>query len=76
MQIFRLKERILGEESFTVGICCKQFQNTANSDPHPPDTRLAATLTRFDRYSIKDGFHLLSLDYAYRRKQPCRFQSA
>ncbi len=76
MQIFRLEKRILGEKSLTVGIRCKQFQNTANSDPHPPNARFAATLTRFDCYSIKGGFHVLSLNDAHPQSSHAASKSA
>ncbi len=63
LQIFRLKKRILGEESFTIGIRCKQFQNAADREPHTPKARFPCTLIGFNRYPIKDRFHVVSLDY-------------
>jgi hypothetical protein len=64
LQIFWLKKWIFGEKGFTVGICCKQFQNTANRNPHASNARFAATLDWFNRYSIKHRFHVPSLGYA------------
>jgi hypothetical protein len=65
LEIFDFEKGVLGEQRSAVGISRKQFENAANRDPHPPDTRLPAALSRLNRNPIKQVYrcHMLSLDY-------------
>jgi hypothetical protein len=66
LEIFGLEKGVLGEQRSAVRMSRKQLENAANGDPHPPDTRLSAALSRLNRNPIKQVCrrHVLSLDHA------------
>ena len=66
-EILGFEKRILGENRRPIRVRSKQFQNTADRNPHTANARLAAALPRLNRYPVKQIYrgHEPSLDYPW-----------